>query len=350
MKNKNKTLLSSSEFLRDLILSPGPSGFENCAAACWRRNLEESGIHTMVDLYGNSIATVNPNATTSVMLLAHIDTIGLMVKYIDDDGFIYISEIGGFDTLALIGQHVIILSDPQVCGVIGRRPVHLEDEDDKNPKLHDLRIDVGAKKKSEIIDFIPIGTPVVLQPKIVNLMNNRISGVGLDDRIGAWCIAEALKKLSKSDKLKVKVHAVASVQEETGLHGAHMVAEQLHPNMALGVDVTFAIDTPDLEKTHYGETSLGKGAVVSIGGSSHPHVVRELINTANDARIDIQREANPNSYGYIEADAVFRSCGGVLTGAVSIPVRYMHTSVEVIQLDDAKAVVDLIVSWCERLI
>jgi endoglucanase len=353
MKGKRKANLvprEPSDFLRELMLAPGPAGFEDSAAACWRHNLEKAGIQSVVDTYGNSIATVNQGGATCVMLVAHIDTVGMMVKYVDDNALICISEIGGLDPLALIGQHVLVMSEPQLHGVIGRRPVHMEEDDDKAPKLYELRVDVGAADLDELERLVPVGTPIVFQPRLDTLMDNRICGTGFDDRIGVWCVAEALKRLAKSDKLKVRVHAVASVQEETGLHGAHMAAEQLRPHLAISVDGTFSIDTSDLEKNRYGGVVLGKGAVVSIGGSSHPTVVRGLLHAAADAKIQIQREAAPNSDGGIEADAIFRTCGGVLTGSVSIPVRYMHTPVEVIQLDDAQAAVDLMVAWCEKVV
>jgi putative aminopeptidase FrvX len=350
MKRKNKSILEPSDFLRELILAPGPAGFEDSAAACWRRNLETAGLQPVIDTYGNSIATINPAGATSVMLLAHIDTIGLMVKHIDESALICVSEIGGLDPVALIGQHVLVMTDPPLHGVIGRRPTHLESDDDKSPELHTLRVDVGASDPKELEDLVPIGTPIVFQPRLDSLLDNRICGTSLDDRIGAWCVAEAIKRLAKSDKLKVRIHAVASIQEETGLHGAHMAAEQLRPHLALGVDVTFAIDTPDLDKERYGGVVLGKGATIGIGGSSHPTVVRGLIHAAADAKIVIQREAVPNSDGCNEADAIFRTCGGVLTGLVMIPIRYMHTSVETIQLDDAESAVDLIVAWCESVV
>ena len=354
-KTKKIKLVSRepSDFLRELALAPGPAGFEDSAAACWRRNLEEAGIQAVVDTYGNSIATINPGGATSVMLLAHIDTIGLMVKYIDDNALICVLEIGGIDPLALIGQHVVVLSEPSLHGVIGRRPIHLEEDDDEEkgfPKICDLRVDVGASDPEELECLVPVGTPIIFQPRLELLMGNRICATGLDDRIGAWCVAEAVKRLSKSDKVKVRIHAVASVQEEIGLHGAHMAAEQLRPHLAIGVDGTFAIDTSDLDKDHYGGIVLGKGPVVGIGGSSHPTVVRGLLHTAQDAKIEIQREATPNSEGGVEADAIFRSCGGVLTGTVMIPMRYMHTPVEVVQLDDAEAAIDLLVAWCERVV
>lgn len=344
--------LAIPDSLRELLLAPGPSGFEDSAAACWRRNLEAAGIQSVVDTYGNSIATINPAGATSVMLLAHIDTVGLMVKRVDDDALLCLSEIGGLDPLALIGQHVVVLPDfaPPLHGVIGRRPVHLEDDDDKPPRIHDLRVDVGASDREELERLLPVGTPIVFEPRADALRDNRVCAPGLDDRIGAWCVAEAMKRLATSDKLKIRVHAVASVQEETGLHGAHMAAEQLRPHLAIGVDVTFAIDTPDLDKDRYGGMALGKGAVVAIGGSSHPTVVRGLLHAAADAKIPVQREAVPNSDGCVEIDAIFRTCGGVLSGGLGIPVRYMHTPVEVVQLDDAQAVVDLIVAWCERVV
>lgn len=350
---KRKTKLAPrtpSGFLRELVLAPGPAGFEDSAAACWRRELEVAGIQSVVDTYGNSIATVNPAAATGIMLLAHIDTVGLMAKRIDESALICLSEIGGLDPLAMVGQHVIVLSDPPLHGVIGRRPVHLEDDDDKAPRLHDLRADVGASDPEALERVVPVGTPIVCQPRLDTLMDNRVCGTGLDDRIGAWCVAEALKRLAKSDRLKVRVHAVASVQEETGLHGAHMAAEQLRPNLAIGVDVTFSIDTPDLEKDRHGGVVLGKGPVVAVGGASHPTVVRGLLHAAADAGVRIQREAVPNPDGCAEMDAVFRACGGVLAGSVGIPVRYMHTPVEVVQLDDAEAAVDLVVTWCEGVV
>jgi len=353
-KKTNLVPREPSDFLRELVLAPGPAGFEDSAAACWRRNLEEAGIQSVVDTYGNSIATVNPGGATCVMLLAHIDTVGLMVKHIDENALICVSEIGGLDPLALIGQHVTVLTTVPLHGVIGRRPVHLEDDEDEDkpqtPKIYDLRVDVGASDPEGLECLVPVGTPIIFQPRLESLMGNRICATGLDDRIGAWCVAEAAKRLAKSDKVKVRIHAVASIQEEIGLNGAHMAAEQLRPHLAIGVDGTFAIDTSDLDKNRFGGVVLGKGPVVGIGGSSHPTVVRGLIHAAQDAKIEIQREATPNADGAIEADAIFRSCGGVLTGLIMVPMRYMHTPVEVVQLDDAQAAVDLMVAWCEKVV
>ena len=348
-KTKGVVSRTPSEFLQELVLAAGPSGFEDAAAACWRRELERAGLGTVVDTYGNSVATINPGGSTGIMLLAHIDTIGLMVKHVDEDALLCVSEIGGLDPLAVIGQHVVVLSNPPVHGIVGRRPVHLEEDDEKMPRLSDLRVDVGASDPEDLERLIPVGTPIVFQPRIELLSGNRICATGLDDRIGAWCVAEAAKRLAKSDKLRARVHVVASVQEETGLHGAHMAAEQLRPQLAIGVDGTFAIDTFDLDKSKHGGVVLGKGPVIGIGGSSHPTVVRELVNTASEAKIALQREATPNSTGCVEADAIFRSCGGVLTGTIMVPMRYMHTPVEVVQLDDAEETVDLMVAWCERV-
>jgi len=352
MVKKKKTKVvphDAPEFLKALVMAPGPSGFEDSAAACWRKYLEQYGLQVSTDTYGNSMTTINPGGQTSVMLVAHIDTIGLMVRHVDEDGLICVAEIGGLDPLALIGQHVMVMSDPPIDGVIGRRPVHLEEDDDEPPLIHDLRVDVGACDLSDIAELVTVGTPIIFSPQFKSFMGNRVCAPGMDDRIGAWCLAEAALRLLKSDKLKARVHMVASVQEETGLHGAHMAVEQLSPRLALGIDGTFAIDTPDLSKDKYGSVRLGGGPVIGIGGSSHPMMVRELLDTAHDKGIMVQREATPNSDGCVEADAIFRSCGGVLTGTLMVPMRYMHTSVEMVQLDDAEAVVDLAVAWCERV-
>jgi len=282
------------------------------------------------------------------MLCGHIDEIGLMVNYINDEGYIYISKIGGIEDIILSSQRVIIHSkNGPVNGVIGRRPLHLSSPDDKEVKIHTLFVDIGAKDKEDALKLVTVGDIITLDVSYCELANNIITARGLDDRTGAWVVAQVLKKLTEKNIYNIKVIGVATVQEENGLLGAQMVSN-INPNIALAIDVTHATDVPDIPKEKHGECKLGGGPVLSIGSSIHKKVNEILEQAAQNTNISIQKQISPNYTG-TDADSIFTKCGGIPTALVSIPNRYMHSSVELIQLDDLENAVKLIVEFCELL-
>ena len=353
MARKTKRPMSSVEFLETLVCAPGPSTFEGPASAVWRDYLLQAGIPSETDIHGNSTAIVNPSGSPSIMLAAHIDTIGFMVRHIDDDDpaldpLFCVSQIGGIDTAIALGQEVIVLAEGQpVPGVIGMRPTHLEDDDDEEDPFR-LYVDVGASDRDALERMAPIGTPIIFKPRFGRLLGNRIFGTGLDNRLGAWCVAEAMCRLATSPDCSARVCAVATVQEETGLAGARMACERLRPDLAVVVDVTFGIDTPNLSRRQHGNVRIGKGPVIAVGGAAHPLASRIMCDLAYEGKIPVQREAMAGAEGGTETDEIFKTGGGVLSGLVMVPTRYMHTPVELAQLDDAEKTTDLLVSYCER--
>lgn len=343
-------------FLKDLLETPSPSGFEERVGEIWRKYLENSVSQMLTvktDLYGNSIATLIPGVPHErqrIMLCGHVDEVGMMIHYISDEGFLYISKIGGVEATILPAQRVVIHNkNGPVSGVIGRRPPHLaDDEEDEEIKFHTVFVDIGARDKEDALRLVSVGDPITFEAPYRELANNRIAARGLDDRMGAWVVAQVLKKLAERNNYSVPVVGVATIQEENGLYGGTMVAKSVKPSVALAIDVTHVTDVPDISKERHGECKLGEGPVLSVGSVSHKKVNALLERAAEIGRIPIQKQISPRWTG-TDADAVFLENGGIPTGLVSVPNRYMHSPVEVIQLDDLENAVELIVKWCELI-
>ena len=245
-------MLSSSSvaFLKRLLDAPAPSGFETAAARVWRAEAESFATVT-TDVVGNSMAEVNPAGKVTIMLDGHIDEIGVIVQYIDDDGYVYISPIGGWDPQVLVGQRIRFLgNDGDVIGVVGKRPIHLMKTEDREhaTKFVDLWVDIGATKRAEAEERLSIGDPGVIDSKSIDFPNDRLVSRSIDDRIGAFIVLEALRRYAKKPG-KARVVAAATTQEEIAWHGggAAVCAQQLAPQVALVVDVTFATDHPNIE-------------------------------------------------------------------------------------------------------
>jgi len=354
-------------FLKDLLDTSSPSGFEEAAGKVWRDYLLNASVvdhgepkynfSVITDVYGNSIARlrlvvpVSPNAynNNTIMLCGHIDEVGMMVHYINDEGFIYISSIGGVEAAILPAQRVIIHNkNGPVPGVIGRRPPHLADDDEDEIKFHNIFVDIGAVDKDDALDLISVGDPITFDAPFLELANNRIVARGLDDRMGAWVVARVLERLMERKKLTTHVVGVATIQEENGFYGGVMVANSVKPTVALAIDVTHVTDVPDISKEKHGECNLGEGPVLSIGSVAHKKVNALLERIAEDNRIPIQKQISPEYTG-TDADGIFTKNGGIPTGIVSVPNRYMHSPCELIQLDDLENTVELIVRWCESI-
>jgi putative aminopeptidase FrvX len=339
-------------FLKRLLDAPGPSGFETLAGRSWRSEAEKFAEKVSVDVAGNCIAEVNPGGSPTILIDGHIDEIGVIVQYVDDDGFIYISPIGGWDAQVLVGQRIRFLAAAgDVIGVIGRKPVHLIDEDDrkKAAKFTDLWVDVGAKNRAEAEERIAIGDPGVIDSRAHDFPGNRIVSRSIDDRIGAFAALEALRRYASSPG-KARVVAAATTQEEiawTG-GGALVAANAIRPRMAIVVDVTHATDSPGMEKKEIGDYRLGGGPVLGRGALLSP-VVFELLRTAARARSipftvhAVGRDTSTN------ADAIHIAQEGVATALVSIPNRYMHSPNEMVSLDDVDHTAELLAEVCRMV-
>ena len=338
-------------FLKRLLDAPGPSGFEQVPARLWRE--EAKGFASVeVDVAGNSIATLNPKGTPRVMLAGHVDEIGLMVVHIDDDGYLHFAPIGGRDSKVLVGQRVVLDGkNGPVLGVVGKKAIHLmkTEERDKVSKITDLWIDIGAKNKDEAAARVRVGDAGVLSAQLIEFPNGRLVSRSIDNRIGAFVVLEALRRLA-ADPPKAAVAAVATTQEEiahTG-GGARTSAFHLEPDAAIVVDVTHATDYPGVEKKEAGDFKLGGGPVLSRGSAVSRVVFDQLVGAAEAESIPYAIEAAPRGTS-TDADAIYTARRGVATGLVSVPCRYMHSPNELVSLEDLDRAAALLAAWVRRL-
>lgn len=338
------------EFLTRLLETPSPSGYEQPVQQVVRTYAAEFADQIRTDLHGNVIAARNPQAPFRILLAGHCDQIGLIVQYIDDDGFIYFQSIGGWDVSVLIGQRVTIwTAGGPVPGVIGRKPIHLLSEEERKaiPKMKDLWIDIGAASRAEAEQKVRIGDAITIELAERNLLNDRIIASGLDDKSGAWVVIEALRRID-GQKLQSACFAVATVQEELGLRGARTSAFGVDPHVGVAVDVTFATDCPSMDKKEEGEIKLGKGPVIYRGPNMNPKVVDRLIRVAEANGIPYQLAAAGKATG-TDANAIQVNRAGVATGLISVPNRYMHSPVEMVSLNDLDAAATLLARFVESI-
>jgi endoglucanase len=343
----------SIEFLERLLDTPGPSGFEAAAARVWREEAERFADSVEADVSGNSVAVLNEGGSPRVMLAGHIDEIGVMLTHIDEQGFLYFEGIGGWDPQVLIGQRIRLLTKAgPIIGVVGKKPIHLikGEEKEKASKLTDLWIDVGAKDRAAAVERgVRVGDPGVIDARLVQLGDGLIASRSIDNRIGAYIVLEALRLLAE-DRPAACVAAVATAQEEIGFAGggARTSAYRLEPQVAIVVDVTFATDSPGVEKKELGEHKLGGGPVLTRGSAAHPVVFDRLVAAAEKEKIAYSITASPR-YTATDADAIYLSRAGVATGVVSVPNRYMHSPNEIVSIADLAQTAKLIAAFVREL-
>jgi endoglucanase len=344
---------SSYDFLKRLLDTPGPSGFETAAARVWRAEAEGFADRVDVDVSGNSSAVLGSGGPR-VMLAGHIDEIGLMITHVDDEGFLYVDGIGGWDPQVLIGQRIRFLTrSGPVVGVVGKKPVHLmkPEEKEKAAKLSDLWVDVGARDRAAALERgIRVGDPGVVDCTLVELGNGLIASRAVDNRIGAFVVLETIRTLAAGERPGAEVVAVATTQEEIGFHGggARASAYALEPRVALVVDLTFSTDAPEVEKKQVGDHKLGSGPVLSRGSAIHPLVFERLAETAEAEGIPYTIQASPR-FTSTDADAIYLQRAGVATAVVSVPNRYMHSPNEVVSLEDVDATIRLLAAFCRGM-
>ena len=342
---------NSRVFLHRLLDAPGPSGFESVAAKVWRD--EASTFATVTaDVAGNSSATVTGGGGPVIMIAGHIDEIGVIVTYIDDDGFAYIAPIGGWDPQVLVGQRLRFLArGGDVFGVVGTKPIHfIKHEDrDKAVRFTGLWVDIGAQSRADAESRLAVGDAGVIDARIVEMPNGRIVSRAIDDRIGAFIALETLRAYAANPG-EATVVAVATTQEEIGYHGggALVAAVRLDPAMAIAVDVTPASDHPQMEKKEMGDRRLGSGPVLARGSVISP-VVFELLRAAAE-RLAIPfgvqaagRDTNT------DADFITIARNGVATALVSVPDRYLHTPNEMVSLGDLEHTIALLAECCRAV-
>jgi putative aminopeptidase FrvX len=334
--------------LRELLQARGPSGYETAPAGVWA-DAAKGFAAVSTDTVGTPLARVaaHHGAKTParrLVVMGHIDEIGLIVTHIDDEGYLWFAPVGGWDSQILVGQRLVLSTrNGELAGVIGKKPIHLlrDEERKKVAEVRDLHIDIGARDGKEARALVRIGDVAVIAGDPVELPNGRIASRALDNRLGSFVALEAARLVAEAGGAQWELVAVAAAQEEITFGGSRTSAFSLEPDAAIVVDVTHATDAPGIDVKEAGKHALGSGPVLSRGSTLNPRLFELLHETAEREQIPFTVEASGRSTG-TDADAVHTSRGGVPTALVSIPLRYMHSPVELVQLDDVHA--------CARLI
>ncbi|MCC6429814.1 MAG: M20/M25/M40 family metallo-hydrolase [Gemmatimonadaceae bacterium] len=342
---------SSLSFLKRLLDTPGPSSFESAPARVWRAEAAQFAA-VSADVVGNSFAAVEGQGGPTILLAGHIDEIGIIVTWIDENGFVYFEPIGGWDPQVLVAQRIRFLGrNGDVFGVIGKKPIHLmkPDEREKASKITDLWVDIGAANKAEASEHLAIGDAGVIDSQMLEMPNRRIVSRAIDDRIGAFVVLEALRRYATNPGA-ARVVAAATAQEEIGYAGggARVAAQSLDARMAIAVDVTFATDHPGIEKKELGEHTVGGGPVLTRGSVVSPVAFGLLSETARRLEIPFSVHA-AGRFTSTDADAIHLTRNGVATALLSIPNRYMHSPNEMVSLDDLDRAAELIAETCRMV-
>lgn len=340
------------DLMRELSLAPGISGFEEEIANILERELKDVADDIEIDNMGNFIATKKGSKKApSIMLAAHMDEIGLMVKFIDDNGFIKFSTIGGINDQMLMNQIVTVhTKNGEITGVIGSKPPHAmtAEERTKIVKADDMFIDIGAIDKEDAEKIVEIGDPITFNSEFVEYPSGLIMGKALDNRVGCYVMCEVMKRIDT----KATVYAVGTVQEEVGLKGAKTSAFKLNPDYAIALDVTLSGDHPGI-KPEEAPAVAGKGpAIILIDASGRGiitlKVIKEmLINAGDENEIPYQLEVSDG--GTTDGTAIHLTREGIPTGVLSVPTRYIHTPVSVCSKEDIENTINLIVAAINNL-
>lgn len=337
-------------FLKSLLETPSPSGFEQPIQRVVRERVAPFADEVTTDRHGNVIAARQPTSGPNgqrIMLAGHCDQIGLMVMHIDNEGFLNIQPIGGWDMQILLGQYLTVwTATGPVTGVVARKAIHLmtEDERGKVPKFHDVWLDIGAKDKAEAESVVRHGDPVTFALGYRDLRNGLAASPAMDDKVGLWTVTEALRRVH-GHPLRAGVFAASTVAEEIGLRGATTAAYSIHPTVGIAVDVCHASDTPSGDQKQIGSVKCGAGPVLFRGPNINPRVFDLLEATAKANDIPVQVRGAPRATG-TDGNVMQISRGGVAVGIVGIPNRYMHSPVEVVHLDDLDRAADLLAHFC----
>jgi len=336
--------------LERLLSTPGPSGYEAPAAAVWR---EAAGFAELAfDGIGSTIATIGEaEASPLVAVVGHIDEIGLVITHVDEKGFVYFGAIGGWDAQILVGQRVEVQTKGgPVLGVVGRKAIHVLDSDarKKAVELKNLHMDIGVDDRDRALELVRIGDPVVIATEPRSLDGSRLISRSMDNRLGAYVALESLRRVHERGNLKGRMAGIASVQEEIGLNGAGTSAFASRPDVAVAIDVCHATDAPGMNEKELGSHALGSGPCIGRGSTLSPQVYEMLCETAERLGIEYTVEGSGRRTG-TDADAIQVSRSGIPTGLVSVPLRYMHSPVEMVDLDDLEQVIELVAGFAESL-
>ena len=338
------------DFLFRLLETPSPTGFEMRGQQVWADWIKSHAPEVTCDSYGSTWAKLPGKSERIIMLEAHADEIGYMIKHIDDRGFIRIDRVGGSDAATARGRRLTILGDKGfVSGIIGNTAIHLRRDEagqEKAPAVHDLWVDVGASNAAEVTALgLRVGHPAIYQDGPLELSHKRLIGRALDNRIGSYIIAQVMKRIATGKrKPALTLICLNAVQEEIGGNGAMMATYRLKPDLCICLDVTHATDTPGIDPNKFGSVKLGGGPTLCHGSANHPLVVRRLIEVANKSKLPVQHEASSRFTG-TDTDKIFHSREGIPSALVSLPLRCMHSVVETAHLDDIAHTIDLLTDF-----
>lgn len=336
------------DFLEELLITPSPTGYEKEGVKVWKNYVDQFADEVVTDAYGSCAAKINMSGdVATVMLEAHCDEIGMVVQHINEQGFVYVNKLGGSDSTIARAKKVYIHNKRgRVVGVTGNTAIHLQNNKNgggKQPSWKDIYVDIGVSSKEEALELVQIGDPITYATDTEFLNDDMLSARALDNRIGGYIIAEALRKISEQKKdLKVNVIALNSIQEEVGGFGSRMMSYRFMPDAALVTDVTHATDTPGIDQKEHGTVELGKGPTVQHGGANHPKLVEFLEDVCEKNKIEIQHEATSVRTG-TDTDSIFYQQTGIPSALISLPLRYMHSPVEICFMKDVDDLIDIMV-------
>jgi len=335
----------SKKFLFDYLNNSSPTGFESSGQQIWLDYLKPYIDDYMVDVYGTAVGIVNPKAKYKVVIEAHADEISWFVNYITEDGYIYVRRNGGSDHQIAPSMRVNIYGDKGVVkGVFGWPAIHVRDAArEEAPSLKNIFIDIGAESKKEVEAMgVHVGSVAVFEDELIELNKNYLTGRALDNRMGGYMVAEVARRLHENKKkLPFGLYIVNAVQEEIGLRGAEMISRRLKPDLAICTDVTHDTQSPMYNKKESGNMKCGLGPVLCYGPAVQNNVLKMLIDVANKKKIPFQRQAVSRSTG-TDTDSFAYSAEGVASGLISLPLKYMHTTVETVHKEDVENLIKLI--------
>jgi putative aminopeptidase FrvX len=344
---KTKSILNANatKFLYEYLNNPSPTGFESAGQKIWLNYIKPYIDEHFVDTYGTVVGVINPEAEYKVVIEAHADEISWFVHYITKDGFIYLRRNGGSDHQIAPSMRVNIHTEKGIVkGVFGWPAIHVRDAaKEETPSLKNIFLDLGCKSDKEVEALgVHVGCVVTYQDELMELNNRYYVGRALDNRIGGFMIAEVARMLKENkDKLPFGLYIVNSVQEEVGLNGATMIARKIKPNVAIVTDVCHDTQTPMMSKITSGDLHCGKGPVLSYAPAVQNNLLKLIIDTANKNKIEFQRQAASRATG-TDTDAFAYATDGIASALISLPLRYMHTTVESVNKQDVEEVIKLI--------
>lgn len=339
------------DFLFNYLNNTSPTGFEAEGQKIWLEYLKPHIDEYFVDTYGTTVGIINPGADYKVVIEAHADEISWFVNYITEEGYIYVRRNGGSDAMIAPSKRVNIHSEKGIIkGVFGWPAIHVRNEkEEEKPSMKNIFIDVGCRSKEEVHELgVQVGDVLTFDDSLTELGNGFLTGRAIDNRIGGYMIAQAAKKIAEDGKLDYSLYIVNAVQEEVGLRGAQMVAEKIKPDVAIVTDVCHDTTAPMYNKILSGHQEAGKGPVLTRGPAVQNNLLKLLMEVAQQHNIPFQRAASTRATG-TDTDAFAYSNEGVASALISLPLKYMHTTVETVHKDDIDNVIKLMFQFLKTI-